>query len=700
MERKWENLFPPSRWLSLGEADNSRKVGPWSLHLWWNRSPIESSKVLLESLLEGKKKDDTPVICDPFCGSGGLLLAAESLGLPVKAGDLNGLAVLISKALGEIPQSFTDHLPVHPGAESLVYEGVAGLQEDIRYYGNKLKEQVEEENKNLYTVTTEEGEKDFFARILVRTIPCPNPACGVEMPLSNSFILSQQKGRECWAEPIYEKGKLHFHLHQGPCPPEKVTNKHGSKGSRFQCPCCGTMTTDDYVRTMGKEGKMHAQSMALCLESKEGRVYVEDKIEKGTAKESHPSLGLISTNTRWFSTPEYGLKDYGDLYTDRQYRIMEAFCQGVTDIGEIVFEDARKAGMEKGEPLAQGGTGALAYSEAIRVYLALVVSKLSNFQSTIVTWDPRRGGNSRAAFNRHMMPMTWTFAEVNPFGKATGNFEGLLKQVVSSLETVPLTGKGRVEEKNAEDFPFPQNSILFTEFPYYDHVGYADLSDYFYVWLRSMLKDVYPSLFEGSLSRKEELTSAAAPDSRGPLDGEEAYEREMARFFAHFYGSASSSWSSLVFFRCTTGDVEALTQGPGRKDMSRLEHFLDAIGKAGFTVDCILPLRSDKIKGTDFIRIAVIFGKPREDRSPVTRRGFLQSLKRELQEPIEDLLEKGGPPEDVRIYGLGMGLRIRGQSSKVYNADGSEMTVADVVYFIDQEVRNVIDARKSVCVSQ
>lgn len=685
MKKLIETGLPLEKLNQLSVTEKVGKGHPWNLHLWWNRSPIAASTELLKAVItdaDGKVPQELPTLCDPFAGSGSMVLAAEKLGLNVLAGDLNGVAALVTKAEGKIPSRFAGQKAVNPQATSLVYKGTEGLIEDIRYYGTRLKEKVQKQLSAYYP-------ERVYAWVWVRTMPCPNPACGAEMPLGNSFILSQLKGRAYWTEPAYDQKQLYFKIHQGICPEGKETNKHGSRGSRFQCPVCGTLTKDAEVKNAGRQGKIHACLMAVVQETENGRIYLEPDasqlaIARGALSHEMPG-GAISSNTRWFSTPEYGFKDYAELYTGRQAELLTSFCEALPTIRAEVKQDALQAGWsDDNQPLSQNGRGALAYSEAISVYLALVISKLANFQSTLCTWDHRKG-NIRAAFNRQALPMTWTFAEGNPFGHATGNYDSMLKQVSEALSQVPLGVSATVNICDARKFPYPQDAILFTELPYYDNVGYGDLSDYFYIWLRHCLQGIYPELFASILSLKHELSSVSLPYSGDTGEAKAQYEKDVAQLFTDFYPAASTAFPSVVFFRYSAEDENAIYGQMEKNTSSPLENLLQGILKAGFAVTAIWPARTEKVRKNDSQRIAVVFRKDMERLSKITRRSFIQNLKRELPGLLE-IAFQNVDREDWRIAGLGFGLQILGHFTQVMNADGSTMVIHDALQLIAQEV--------------
>ena len=441
MKKLIETALPLRVLSQSATSDKARKGHPGNIHLWWNRSPIDSSAALLmaavlnsnieelgtkikelENIAVGEtplpiKMNHLPVVCDPFSGFGGLTIAAQKTGLDIYASDLNAMATLLTKAVAEVPSRFVNCRPINPQKENKMFFGIEGLASDVDYYGNLLKKETHQKIGEHYkdVQITETEKSPVYAWVWVRTMKCPNPACGCQMPMASSYILSKQKGREFWAEPEIIDKKVRFKIHQGMCPPGKESNKHGSNGSKFQCPACGEITKDEYVKASSKSGDLHMQMMAVSVLTKEGRVFVEpdDGLVVAAdvpAVEILP-LGSLPDNTRWFSPPGFGITEYADLYTKRQLLLLTTLCDLIPTIQKIAYEDALVSGMsEDALPLKDSGDGALAYSQAISLYLALVIGKLANFQSTVCTWD-NRTGNVRAAFMRQALPMTWVFAE-------------------------------------------------------------------------------------------------------------------------------------------------------------------------------------------------------------------------------------------------------------------------------------------------
>ena len=706
MKTKIEGALPLRMINQSAMSERATKEHPGNMHLWWNRSPVDSSKELLKSATtpdQGARDIDYDVtIIDPFSGFGGLALAAAETGYSFIAGDLNSVATVLTKAAVEIPARFADKPAISAAAENRIYSGVEGLAEDIRCYGTAIRKELANRLSVVYPDAVAPGldNKRVYAWIWTRTVTCPNPACGCKMPLANSYVLSKQKNREFYIQPEANGREVTFHVLKG-ISSSQQGNEIGSSGAKFKCPICGEITTDEYVKSMGQKDQLGIQLIAVGYEGTDGREYIAPTDEqRNAAKVEVPSdlpLGEIPSNTRWFSPPLFGLKNYADLYTPRQLALMTTLCDLVTETKNRVYNDAKKAGFQDDDlSLAQGGSGALAYSEAVSVYLAFVVDKLSNFQSEICTWDNRRG-NIRAAFTRQAIPMTWVFAEGNPFSTVTGNYDTMLQDVVRSVRKLPCKKTANVIQGDGTRFEFPKNSILFTELPYYDNVGYADLSDYFYVWMRRCLKDVYPDLFEKVVTSKEELTSI--PEHYGG-DGKVArdtYEEGVRRLCSNFAKGSSAEYPSLIFFELGKDDELAMTsESLGELGLSAWENLLDALIQSGFHITAVLPTRTEKPNDHyETVRVCVVFRKRKEDAPQITRRGFVNELKKALPRLLEERFKAEIDDWDKPITGMGCGISFFSQYNKVINADGTNMNVHDALQVIWTGVTEYIQELES-----
>ncbi|MCG6118935.1 MAG: DUF1156 domain-containing protein [Aquimonas sp.] len=467
-----------------------------------------------------------PPIYDPFCGGGSIPLEAQRLGLEAHGSDINPVAVLITKALIEIPPKFANLPPVNPDSrknslKTKTWYGAQGLAEDVRYYGQWMREQAFKRIGHLYpkvNLSQEYGDAKatVIAWLWARTVKCPNPACGCQMPLVRSFELSTKKGKEAWVEPIINRSQqppvVSFQVKSGKGEPlNETVNRKGAI-----CICCNTPMPLDYVRTEGKAGQMGAQLMAIVGEGERGRLYLsptnkDEQIVTSVKPEWKPEANLPH-NPRDFKTPNYGMRTFAELFTPRQLVALNTFCELVSEAREKILSDAVAFEIpDDSLPLCEGGKGATAYADAVATYLAIAVDRLSDRNSTICSWDTGRD-STRNTFARQAIPMTWDFAEANPLSESTGNFIGAVDWIAKVIEISPCSTQGFVQRIDATKSDIYAKSIVVsTDPPYYDNIGYADLSEFFYVWLRRSLSLIYPDLFSTILIPDKERELVATP---------------------------------------------------------------------------------------------------------------------------------------------------------------------------------------------
>lgn len=686
---------------------------PGNLHMWWGRSPRYSSVMALQAAVIDAAEDteenvrrmkrlenveyadcgNKPIIFDPFSGFGGISLAAQELGFPVIAGDLNPVAVILTKAATEMPQRFMEKAPANPNANKLIYAQAEGLAEDVLYYGKWMQEQAQEKLKDLYP--NEETGKTA-AWIWVRTVQCPNPACSCQMPMASSFIINSKAGHEAWAEPIVENGKIHFKVHEGKCPSGKETNKYRNYGARFRCPACGEITADDYVKKMGISHKLGSQMMAMVIESEAGKVYKSPSlIQESAADIPFPDdvpHGEIPDNAHWFSPPGFGMTEYCNLFSARQITMLTTFCDLLKEVQEKVVTDALMVGYSSdNKQLCDGGSGALAYAQAVCVYLAFVIDKMADRNTTVCTWNSS-GGNPRATFGRQAIPMAWNYAEGNPFSTITGNFETSLRNIVATINKLPCGSQCSVYHGNATTIEFPQNVLICTEFPYYKNIGYAHLSDFFYIWLRRSLKSIFPKLFDSIVTSKEELSTVGQYYGENQTKLEQKYRSDMDDILRKMFLSATKEYPSLLFFEYRKADEMSLYQNyESKDDISAWESMLESILFAGFQITAIWPVRNEVYsEKADATRVLIVIRKA-ERQNQITRRNFINLLKRELPIKLEQLFLGEIDEQDRSLTAMGAGLQIFSQYKKILNADASLMSVHDALQIINQETREYID---------
>lgn len=711
MDKLIEVALPLSKINAKTLAERQSVGHPANLHMWWGRSPRSSSvaalmaamvdsgenhqelKNRLERIADGgfTAHGAKPLVFDPFAGFGGIPLAAQELGFPVIAGDLNPVAVMLTKAAAEIPSIFQNCPAVNPDAVQQEYTGAEGLAADVLYYGSRLAEKARERLKNLYP---DEPEGKPAAWIWARTVKCPNPACGCRIPLASSFTICEKGENSIWMEPIAENGQIHFEARKGKCPPEKETNKYGKAGAIFRCPACGALTTDAYVKNEGKARRIGSKMMAIAVETEKGKIYkaptpAQEHVANVSIPENIPE-GAIPDNAHWFSPPGFGMTEYSDLFSPRQLTMLTTFCDLLLELQDRVAMDALAARMSPhGGSLAEHGTGALAYGQAICVYLAFVIDKLADSNSTICSW--RKSGNTRNTFGRQAIPMVWTYAEGNPFSSISGNYHSALKNVVAAIRNLPCGSEVTVNQADAVLSEFPKNVLVCTEIPYYKNIGYAHLSDFFYIWLRRSLKPVFPTLFNSVVTSKEELSTADQYFEGDAQLSVQNYESKLRIVISKLYACSSTEYPALLFFEYHKADEAAITEiGSSMGKQTPWEHILDALVQAGFTVTATWPMRNEPVsEKADAVRILIVASKA-DKVGQITRRGFITTMKRELPEALDKMFLGGIDPCDRVLSAMGAGIAIYSRYPKILNADATEMTVHDALQVIRLEVDEYI----------
>ena len=677
---------------------------------WENSNNETVLNAARAEILESTTNNPPPVL-DPFCGGGSIPLEAQRLGLEVYASDLNPVAVLITKALIEIPPKFSGKPPVNPNARNKLdyaksWHGAQGLADDVRYYGQWMRDEAEKLIGHLYPrvkLPKEYGgrETTIIAWLWARTVKCPNPACGAQMPLVRSFWLSTKANNKAWVDPVVDRKHktVHFAVRAGNGqPPVGTVNRRGAT-----CIVCGTPVPFDEIRTSGKAGHMGAKLLAIVGEGQGGRVYLSP--ESSRQEVAKPADGywkpeaLLPDNTRDIRPQLYGLPTYGDLFTSRQLVALTTFSDLLNNARERVLADAATAGLrEDGKAIYNGGAGATAYADAVATYLGLNVSRLSNRSSTICFWDTA-GEKIQQVFARQAIPMTWDFAEGNPFSNSTGNFVGQIKYLCTVLEAVParLHGLARQLDAAAAIGGLPK-SLVCTDPPYYDNIGYAELSDYFYVWLRRSLSRVYPDLFSTLLTPK--AAELVATPYRFAGDKEKAdkfFEAGLGKAFNHMREAQHPDYPLIVYYAFKQAESE---ETEGNEAMAFVstgwETMLGALLNARLAICGTWPVRTELIgnlkKSVSALASSiVIVCRPRFAGAPLaTRREFVNALKSELPAALKNLQRGNIAPVDLAQAAIGPGMAVFSRYTKVVEADGSPMRVRTALALINQTLDEVL----------
>ena len=670
----------------------------------WENSNNEAVLNLAKAEILKSTNNNPPALLDPFAGGGAIPLEAQRLGLVAYAHDLNPVAVMINKAMIEIPPRFAGMAPVNPEAREQPnndnWKGATGLAEDVRYYGEWMKQEAFKRIGHLYPKVKVPqsqggGEATVIAWIWARTVKCPNPACGCTMPLASSFVLSKKKGNEAWVKPIPEGDHVRFELHYGKCSREYESFKQG-RSAVFKCPSCGEVTLDEYVKSEGKAHRLGSQLMAVVAETERGRTYLapsEDQVLAARVHmpEDYPS-GPMPENPRWFSPPAFGMTDYADLFTNRQLTAMTTFSDLVSEVLNKAEADAVTSGLPNDHiPLSSGGAGARAYGEAVCVYLAFVLDKMTDYHNVICTWSPIAEYVAHC-FSRQAIPMTWDYTEANPFSAASGCFANMVDWVCRAITQYPNSDrKGVASQQDAQSDCGIRGTIISTDPPYYDNIGYADLSDFFYIWLRRSLKGIYPNLFRTMLVPKAEELIATPYRHDGSAEKAKAFfEDGMLSACKQFYQYSQDSIPVTIYYAYKQSDSEEPSEGAVS---SGWETMLSAIIKAGFTITGTWPMRTERsarsvAMNTNALASSVVLVcRKRQESAPVyTRRNYINELKRELRPALQKLQSSNIAPVDLAQSAIGPGMAVFSKYSQVLEADGTPMTVRNALKIINQEL--------------
>jgi putative DNA methylase len=663
--------------------------------------------------------DKLPAFHDPFAGGGALPLEAQRLGLEAWASDLNPVAVTINKAMIEIPPRFAGRAPVGPlppgEKQAKLHEdwrGSRGLAEDVRRYGAWMREQAEKRIGHLYpkiAVTAEMarerpdlkplvGQKlTVIAWLWARTVKSPNPAFShVDVPLASTFVLSSKAGKEAYVQPVVEGDQYRFTVRVG-TPPEEAKDgtKAAGRGANFRCVLSDTPIGGDYIKGEGQAGRMGARLMAIVAEGARGRVYLAPTQEhEDAARQTQPTWkpsGNVPARLTGGTCVPYGLTEWGDLFTPRQLVALTTFSDLVQEAINMCRQDAIAAGLpDDGVGLDAGGTGAAAYAEAVGVYLAFATDKVSDRNSNLCAWASLRE-HARNTFGRQSLPMTWDFAESNPLSDSSGNFEGGIKSIIDALAGLAPVAPGRARQADAQGQSLSLNRVVSTDPPYYDNIAYADLSDFFYVWLRKSLRSSFPELFATlAVPKAEELVATAY--RHGSKEKAEAFFLSgMTKAMHNLAESAHPAFPVTIYYAFK----QAETKSDAGTSSTGWETFLQAVIDAGFAVTGTWPMRTElerRMVGAEANALAssiiLVCRQRAKDAPTVSRREFIRELNTVLPEALDEMTRGGvnSPvaPVDLSQAIIGPGMAIFSQYAAVLEADGTPMSVRTALQLINR----------------
>ena len=660
-----------------------------------------------------------PAFHDPFAGGGAIPLEAQRLGLESYASDLNPVAVLINKAMIEIPPKFAGRPPVNPESNagqvgiSAAWKGATGLAEDVRYYGKWMRDEAEKRIGHLYpkievteVMAAERPDlKQYIGRRLTviawlwaRTVRSPNPAfADVEVPLASTFILSKKKGKEAYVEPVIEDGGYRFAVRVGTPPESARKGTKLSRGSNFQCVMSGVPMNPEYIRGEGMSGSIGARLMAIVADGDQGRVYL-------TPIESHEKIPLSANpiwkpettmpdDRRWFSPPPYGMPKWADLFTDRQLEALTTLSDLVSKARQRIRLEAIAADLlDDGVPLRKGGTGATAYAEAVSVYLAFAVDRTADFSNSCTRWV---SSNEKVMglFGKQAIAMTWDYPESAVLNSVVGGFVPCADFIAKCIGKLPEHGDSHAIMQDAVNGQLSFRKIVSTDPPYYDNIGYADLSDFFYVWLRNSLKVVFPGLF-ATMAVPKDKELVATPFRHGSKEkAEKFFLNGMTMTLQQLAVQAHPAFPVTIYY--------AFKQSEKKGDLgisnTGWETFLEAVIFSGFAVSGTWPMRSEQRyrmvgMGTNALASSIVLAcRPRPSDAPsATRREFVDALKEELPNALRTMQVGSIAPVDLAQAAIGPGMAVFSRYARVLDVSGRPLSVRQALSLINQTLEEAL----------
>jgi len=712
----------------------------------WENSNDEDTLKIASELIQAATEGNPPPLLDPFCGGGSIPLEGMRLGLEAHGSDLNPVAVLITKAMIEIPSSFSGIPPVNPVDRSTLlgtWKGAQGLAEDVRYYGQWVRQKAEHQIGHLYprvalfldsetgryltqpeidaqteknqarhgktnkTSTSSRYQQEdltVIAWIWARTVPSPDPvAQGAHVPLVRSFWLSMKEDSEAWVEPVVDSSTMTIKFevrtpksHPGSRPQEGTIGRQGGR-----CLLTGSPMSLNHVRKEGKAGRMSKRLMAFIVEGTRGRVYLspsESQVLTSTlGKPGWKSEATLPDNPRDFKTPNYGIKTFGELFTDRQLVTLTTLSDLIAEVRTIVLADAISAGLDADR--------ASQYANAISVYLSFARDKVAEGSSSLCTWSPLPTKlHVVSTFGRQALPMVWDYAESNPFGGSSGNFTRMCELISKNLIGLPCSAKPGYASQRDARVAGEQQFLYSTDPPYFDNIGYADLSDFFYIWLRRSLSDIYPDLFATVVTPKStELIATPYRHDGSKEKATQYFEAGLQATFRRMRAQCNPAYPVTIYYAFKQSETEVDVDDHDKQETASTgwESMLHGLLTAGFVVDGTWPVRTERSGGfrnkeqNALASSIVLVCRARSDDAPAaTRREFVSALRKELRPALTKLTLGNIAPVDLAQAAIGPGMSVFSRYSTVLESDGKAMQVRTALGLINQAMEEALSEQE------
>jgi putative DNA methylase len=689
--------------LSVEEQDRERQrlFGILERLVVWENSNNPDVLAVARAEIDRCFPDGPPPILDPFGGGGAIPLEAQRLGLTALSGDLNPVAVLIQKAMIEIPPRFAGRPPVHADIDTdlTTWQRAQGLAADVEAYGQWMRDEAERRIGHLYPdATGPNGEKATpIAWIWARTVESPDPTWNGHVPLVRKWMLFNQPGKpKVWIEPVINRDTqtITYEIRTGGEPSHERTVDRGNG----TCIATGSAIPGEYIKAQGHSGLIGQQLIAVVAEGKkQGRTFcgpleVDWEVAACDLPDELPA-GKMSDHPQYMGTYRYGLDEWWKLFTPRQLTALTTFSDLLPEVRQRVIADAAASGViDDGVRLRDGGSGATAYADAITTYLAFVVDKCTDYWSSISTWAQQ--GFVGNTFGLQAIPMTWDFAETNPFSSSTGNWMAMVNWVQKSIDHLPASGSGEVVQRDARArVREAVGAVVSTDPPYYDAVPYSDLSDFFFVWLRRNLTDVWPDECATLLTPKADELVADNQRFGSRKGAEKHFESGMAEFMAEVAAAHHPDVPFTVYYA-----YKATETKDGEVRSTGWDTFLQAVLDAGLQINATWPIRTEKLGrlrsyASNALASSIILAcRPREESAVLATRGeFIAALRDELPEAVTILQSGNIAPVDMAQSAIGPGIKVFSRFAKVVEADGSAMPVSAALAMINDVLGEILD---------
>jgi adenine-specific DNA methylase len=688
-----------------------------TLHIWWARRPLAASRATIYAALTSAPKnyDDvrkkfefiaelskwenslnqrlienasreirehfggtTPRVLDCFAGGGAIPLEALRLGCETYALEYNPVAILILKATLEYPQKFGK------GKTTVKTElcSVSNpLIEDVKKWGQWVLEEAWKEIGKFYPSY---NGNNLVCYLWARTVKCQNPSCGVEIPLMRQFWLSKKKSQEIALKMFVNKERktIDFRVVRGKDMASYDPSQGTTRRATVLCPICGAGIDDKTLRREAKEGRMNQRLIAVVIDSpdrrgKEFKVVKDEDVR--TFKEAEQYLNEKIKNWQWdfdplpdeplppvgtlgFRINRYGMNKWKDLFNNRQKLALITFVEKV----RLAHEKMTKEGYDPD------------YAKAVLAYLAIAVDRLASFNSTLALWVSE-GGFIANTFTRQALPMIWDYAELNPFSGATGGWHSAMDWILRVIQHCSklLNKPAFVVQGTSTRLPYPDNffDAIMTDPPYYDNVPYSDLSNFFYVWLKRTIGDLYPELFSTPLTPKtQEIIMHPAMHGNDMTKAKRFFEDMITQSFQEIYRVLKPEGIATIVF--------------AYKSTEAWETIINGLIKSGLVLTASWPIhteRTERLRAKESAALASSIYMVCRKRTK-EKIAYFNEIKKEIESRIREKLtqfwEQGISGADLFVSAIGPAVEVFGRYSKVEKLSGEEVSVQELLEYV------------------